>query len=178
MKIPSGLRIALIPALMLWAMTAADARAPDGWSFVEFNQAAREAKRTGKPLFVYFGFATCPYCEYANRNTFSYEALRRRYTDHYVLAYFDIRGNPDDMIELPNGEKLTRAAAIKRFKGSPVPAWMFMAPDGREILVRRGSRTKVDAFMKFDQYVAGGAYRQTSFEDFLAAHGLREDKVE
>ena len=117
-------------------------------------------------------------CEYANRNTFAFDALRKRYTDHYVLAYFDIRGNPADVISLPDGAKLTRAEAIKRLKASPVPAWMFVGPDGREILMRRGSRTRVDAFMKFDLYVASGAYRRSSFDDFLARRGLREDKVE
>ena len=168
----------VLAAVLALACGAARAKVPDGWTFVDFNQAVRVAQRTGKPLFIYFGFATCQYCDYANRHTFSFESLRRRYTEHYVLAYFDIRGDPNDPIVLPGGEKLTRAEAIKRFKGSPVPAWMFMAPDGREILMRRGSRTKVDAFMKFDLYVASGAYRQASFESFLAARGLREEAVD
>ena len=132
------------------APAVAQAKPPEGWPFIEFNEAVRTAKRVNKPLFVYFGFATCPYCEIANKNTFSAGALRKLYTEHYVLAYFDIRGNPDDSITLPAGEKLTRAEAIKRLRSSPVPAWMFVSPDGREILVRRGSRTPVDAFMQFD----------------------------
>lgn len=172
------IRCFLFAAALALTCSAARAKVPDGWAFVDFNQAVRVAQRTGKPLFVYFGFATCQYCEYANRHTFAFDALRRRYSDHYVLAYFDIRGDPNDAIVLPGGDKLTRAEAIKRFKGSPVPAWMFMAPDGRQILMRRGSRTKVDAFMKFDLYVASGAYRRASFESFLAARGLREDAVD
>ena len=95
-----------------------------------------------------------------------------------MLAYFDIHSSPNDVITLAGGEKLTRAEAIKRLKAGPVPDWMFMGPDGKEILMRRGSRTKVDAFMKFDLYVASGAYRQASFEDFLARRGLREEPVE
>jgi thioredoxin-related protein len=169
--------IALAMVLLL-AAGYAQAKIPEGWPFLDFNDAVRESKRLGKPMFVYFGFATCPYCEYLNRNTLAFDALRKRYTDHYVLAYFDIRGNRADVITLPDGGQLTRAEAIKRLKGSPVPAWMFVSPDGREILMRRGSRTKVDAFMKFDLYVASGAYQQGSFEDFLARRGLREDPVE
>ncbi len=156
----------------------APAKAPDGWPFVDFNEAVRVAKRENKPMFVYFGFANCRYCEYANKRTFASDALRKRYVDHYVLAYFDIRGNPDDVIALPGGEKLTRTDAIKRLRSSPVPAWMFMSPDGQEILMRRGSRTPVEAFMQFDLYVAGGAYKRSSFGDFLAQRGLREAKAE
>ncbi len=81
------------------------------------------------------------------------EALRKRYTANYVLAYFDIRGNPEDVITLPAGQQLTRAEAIKRLKGSPVPAWMFVDPEGKTLLMARGSRTRVDAFMTYDLYV-------------------------
>jgi thioredoxin-related protein len=172
------IRSLTLAIVLLLAAGFVQARIPEGWPFIDFNDAVRDAKRMGKPIFVYFGFATCPYCEYANRNTFAFNALRKRYTDHYVLAYFDIRGNPADIITLPDGAKLTRADAIKRLKASPVPAWMFVSPDGREILMRRGSRTRVEAFMKFDLYVASGAYRQSSFEDFLAQRGLREEEVE
>ena len=172
----SFLKLIVLAVVMLAG--AAQARVPEGWPFVEYNEAVRIAKQSNKPLFVYFGFETCPYCLYLNEHTLSFAALRSRYSEHYVLAYFDIRGNQSDMMTLPNGEQLTRGQAIRRLKGSPVPAWAFVAPDGREILMRRGSRTKVDAFMKFDQYVMSGAWPQTSFEDYLAQHGLREDKVE
>ena len=164
----------ILAAIILFAPCLAQARTPDGWPFVEYNEAVRVAKRTHKPMFVYFGFPACPYCEIANKNTFSFDMLRKRYTEHYVLAYFDIRGNPADPMTLPNGEKLTRADAIKRLKSSPVPAWMFVSPDGREILMRRGSRTPVEAFMQFDQYVASGAYQQGPLENFLAQRGTHE----
>ena len=93
-----------------------------------------------------------------------------------MLAYFDIRGNPADVITLPDGEKLTRADAITRLRASPVPAWMFVSPEGKEILMRRGSRTPVEAFMQFDQYVSSGAYQKVSLEKFLAQRGLHETK--
>ena len=169
-------KTAVLALVLVLVPVASHAKVPDGWPFVEFNEAVRVAKKTNKPLFVYFGFATCPYCEYANKNTFSAETLRKSYADHFVLAYFDIRGKLDDVVTLPAGDRLTRADAIKRLRSSPVPAWMFMSPDGREILMRRGSRTPVEAFMQFDQYVSSGAYQRASFEDFLAQRGVREAK--
>jgi thioredoxin-related protein len=169
-------KILVLTCLLLLPAALAQAKPPAGWPFVDFNEAVRVAKKANKPMFVYFGFPTCPYCEIANKNTFSADALRKLYSDHYVLAYFDIRGNPDDPITLPAGEQLRRADAIKRLKSSPVPAWMFVSPDGREILMRRGSRTPIEAFMQFDQYVSSGAYQRASFEDFLAQRGVREAK--
>jgi thioredoxin-related protein len=166
----------ILAAALLLAPWIAQAKTPEGWPFVEYNEAVRVAKRAQKPMFVYFGFPTCPYCEIANKNTFSFDMLRKRYTEHYVLAYFDIRGNPADVMTLPSGEQLTRAEAIKRLRSSPVPAWMFVSADGREILMRRGSRTPVEAFMQFDQYVSSGAYQKESLENFLAQRGTHEAK--
>ncbi len=166
--------------LFAWALIAllaaplVEARTPSGWPFVEYNEAVRIAKRTHKPLFVYFGFDTCPYCEIANKNTFSSDSLRKLYTEHYVLAYFDIRGNPGDVMTLPDGSQLTRAEAMKRMRSVPVPAWMFVSPEGREILARRGSRTPVEAFMQFDQYVSSNAYQSGTFEGYLAQRGQQE----
>ena len=158
------------------APAAAQAKTPEGWPFIEFNQALRTAQRENKPVFVYFGFQSCPYCEIANKKTFSNDALRKLYTEKYVLAYFDIRGKPEDIIVLPDGERLTRALAIKQLRGSPVPAWMFISPEGKQVLMRRGSATPVEAFLQFDQYVSSGAYRKSSFEEFLAQRGLHEAK--
>jgi thioredoxin-related protein len=169
-------RFLLLAIVLQLAPAVAQAKQPDGWPFMEFNQAVRKAKLVSKPIFVYFGFATCPYCEIANKSTFSSNTLRTLYAEHYVLAYFNIRGNPNDIIALPDGEELTRAEAIKRLKASPVPAWTFLSPEGKEILARRGSATPIAAFMQFDQYVSSRAYQQISFEDFLAQHGMHEAK--
>jgi thioredoxin-related protein len=169
-------RICLLAIAFQFAPAVAEASQPQGWPFEEFNQAVRTAKQVNKPIFVYFGFPTCPYCKIANKNTFSSVALRKRYAEHYVLAYFDVRGKPEDIITLPGGERTTRAEAIVRLKSSPVPAWMFLSPEGKQILMRRGSATPVEAFMQFDQYVSSRAYQRTSFEDFLAQRGLHEAK--
>ena len=169
-------KLFLLAMVVQLAPVAARAQPPDGWPFLEFNEAVRTAKRMHKPMFVYFGFTGCPYCEIANKNTFSSGVLRKLYSDHYVLAYFDIRGNPDDAIVLPAGEKLTRAEAIKRLRSSPVPAWMFVSADGKEVLMRRGSRTPVDAFLQFDQYVSSNGYQRASLQEFLAQRGQHEAK--
>ena len=168
-------RFVFAAMLLVWA-AAAQASTPAGWPFVEYNEAVRAAKRAHKPMFVYFGFPTCPYCAIANKNTFSSDALRKRFTDHYVLAYFDIRGNPADLITLPDGGQLTRAEAVKRLRSAPVPAWMFVSSEGKEILMRRGSRTPVEAFVQFDEYVSSKAYQRASFENFLAQRGWHEAK--
>jgi hypothetical protein len=44
--------------------------------------------------------------------------------------------------------------------------------------MRRGSRTRVETFLNLDLYVASGAYKKGSFEDFLWRRGLTEERVE
>ena len=168
----------LAAALFFLASGMAQAELPEGWAFQEYNQALKTAKQQGKPVFVYYGFNKCPYCVYANKHTFSSEELRKAYSSRYVLAYFDIRGNPDDQISLADGTQMRRADAIKHLKASPVPAWAFLDPQGKEVLARRGSRTKVEAFKQFDAYVGGGDYKRASFESFMASRGWVEEKVE
>ena len=163
--------IALVAGILLPSL-AAQAKMPEGWPFIDFSEAVELSKRQGTPMFVYFGFATCPYCIYLNEHTFTDEALRKRYTANYVLAYFDIRSNPGDAITLPGCGQLTRAEAIKHLSGSPVPAWMFVSPEGETLLMSRGSRTRADVFMTYDLYVGGGAYKRMTFEEFLAKRGL------
>ena len=175
----SGLAGRLLAAvLFLLAPGMAQAELPEGWVFQEYNQALKAAKQQGKPVFVYYGFNKCPYCVYVNKNTFSSEELRKTYSSRYVLAYFDIRGNPDDQISLSDGTQMRRADAIKHLKASPVPAWAFLDPQGKEVLARRGSRTKADAFKQFDAYVGGAEYKKASFDAFLASRGWVEEKVE
>ena len=171
--------ISLSLALLL-CVAAGPTRAelPEGWAFLEYNEALKVAKQQGKPVFVYYGFNKCPYCVYANKHTFSSEELRRTYSSRYVLAYFDIRGNREDAIQLADGSRMPRGDAIKHLKASPVPAWAFLDPQGREVLARRGSRTKVDAFKQFDAYVGGGEYKSIGFEAFLTKRGWVEEKVE
>lgn len=169
---------ALLSLAAILFCASAHARIPDGWPFLEFNEAVKVAKEQRRPLFVYFGFDTCPYCRYLNEHTLASPSLRRQYTSHYVLAYFDIRGNRDDEMTLPDGAKMTRAEAIRRLSGSPVPAWMFVVPDGRTVLMRRGARAKVNDFWKYDLYVASGAYKDGTFEEFLVRRGLREENSE
>jgi thioredoxin-related protein len=173
-----SIAVLVLAAALLFSAAGGHTRIPDGWPFLDFNAAIAAARQQHKPMFVYFGFATCPYCLYLNRNTFSFDALRERYSAHYVLAYFDVRADRGDTITLPGGGELTRGEAIKRFKVTAVPAWMFVDPDGRVILMRRGSRTGVEAFLRYDQYVESGAYRQQSFEEFLGRRGLTEERVE
>jgi len=175
-----AIRCLIVAAVAAGVALTTQAKTPDGWRFIEYNEAVSLAKKSHKPLFVYFGFETCPYCEIANRNTFSSELLRKRYSEHYVLAYFDIRGNPADVMTLPGGEKMTRADAIKRMRSVPVPAWAFVSFDGRDILMRRGSRTPVEAFVQLDDYVSsndGGAIANEDGDVYAYGNTFQTNKA-
>ena len=78
----------LIGALIAVILSAAPvlAKVPDGWPFLEFNEAVQTAKRLGKPMFVYFGFETCPYCLYLNQHALASGSLRKLYTGNYTCS--------------------------------------------------------------------------------------------
>lgn len=167
--------VALVALALAIAPGVALAKIPAGWPFLEFNDAVRLARQQRKPMFVYFGFETCPYCAYLNEHALASASLRKRFAANYVLAYFDIRANPEDDILLPAGGIMPRAQAMRHFRGSAVPAWMFVDPAGRPVLYGRGSRTSVNEFWQYDLYVAGGAYKDGTYEQFLARRGLRSE---
>ena len=168
---------ALALVVLLSAATTR-AKIPDGWPFLDFNEAVKVAKQTGKPMFVYFGFDTCPYCLYLNQHALASESLRKLYVTNYVLGYFDVRGEREDPITLPDGRTMTRAEVLKALKVSSVPTWMFVSREGKLVLMRGGSRTKVNEFWKYDLYVAGGGYKLGSYEEFLTKRGIREERPE
>ena len=90
-----------------------------------------------------------------------------------MLAYFDIRGNPADLMTLPDGEKLPRADAIKRLRSSPVPAWMFVSAEGKEFSCGAG-RAPRSKRLSVRPVVTSNAYQSSYIRNFLAQRGLRE----
>jgi thioredoxin-related protein len=45
--------------------------------------------RTASRSFVYFGRYGCAWCDHTNKKTFSDAALKKLYTENYVLVYVD-----------------------------------------------------------------------------------------
>jgi thioredoxin-related protein len=104
------------------------ADAPKGYPFLPFDEAMQQAQASHKPVFVYFGRYGCGYCEKTNKEAFSQQAVRQRYTDHYVLAYVDSESGK--RLRLPSGERITERELGTRYKAFVTPVFSFLDNQG------------------------------------------------
>lgn len=121
------LRIAALIMLFFVAFTAL-ADAPQGYPFLPFDEAMRQAQAESKPVFVYFGRYGCGYCEKTNKEAFSKAVVRERYTQHYVLAYVDSESGK--RLRLPSGERITERELGTRYDAFVTPVFSFLNSDG------------------------------------------------
>jgi thioredoxin-related protein len=139
-------QLALV-GLMLISAAVAYAEAPDGYPFKPFDEAMRQAQDEGKPLFVYFGRYGCGYCEKTNKEAFSDEMVRVRYTDHYALAYVDAEGG--ERLRLPSGERITERELGTRYDAFVTPVFSFMTPEG-ELVLRLVGVQRIEDLLEAD----------------------------
>ncbi|HEY9147643.1 MAG TPA: thioredoxin fold domain-containing protein [Gammaproteobacteria bacterium] len=117
-------------ALALFSLTAlaAHADAPEGYPFLPFDQAMKQAAAEQKPVFVYFGRYGCGYCDKTNKEAFSDPTVRERYVSHYVLAYVDSESGK--RLRLPSGERITERELGTRYDAFVTPVFSFLDPQG------------------------------------------------
>jgi thioredoxin-related protein len=154
-----------ILALLLLVPFLAFADPPEGYPFVTYDQGLKTAKAENKPIFLYFGRYGCAWCAHTNKVTFSNPELKKLYIDHYVLVYVDAESYK--RLTLPSGERITEAELGARFKAFATPLFVYLTPQGEEILKAPGFKTVQD-FRDFDRYVVGGNYKTQTLMEFLS----------
>ena len=139
----------LLPQLVL-------AEAPAGYPFQSFDKAMKQASAEAKLLFVYFGRYGCGYCDKTNKEAFSDQVVKQRYSDNYILAYVDSESGK--RMRLPSGERITERELGIRYKAYVTPVFSFMAPDGSVVFQLIGVQSKDDllnADIKVQDALAG-----------------------
>lgn len=152
--------------LLSFGLSAAMAHAdpPPNYRFLSYDEGLAQAKKLRKPVFVYFGRYGCAWCEKTNRETFSDAALRKLYSDHYVLVYVDTESNK--RLTLSSGERLTEAELGHRFKIFATPLFVYLDSAGKTLLKVPGFKTVAD-FRDYDRYIIGGHYKTEPLLKFL-----------
>lgn len=117
--------------LLLLFSTTITAQPPEGYPFLAFDQAMRDATQQQKPLFVYFGRYGCGYCEKTNREAFSLPTVRERYTNNYILAYVDSESGR--RLRLPTGERISERELGTRYQAFVTPVFSFHLPSGERL---------------------------------------------
>ena len=137
---------------MMFALLSAPtwADAPEGYPFLPFDKAMRQAADEGKPLFVYFGRYGCGYCEKTNKETFTDPTVRQRYVSRYVLAYVDAESGR--RLSLPSGERITESELGPRYKAFVTPVFSFLDPNGEPMLRLVGVQ-RIEDMLEADEKV-------------------------
>ena len=123
--------IRIIGFLLCLTGTAALAEPPEGYPFLSFDKAMKQAKAETKLMFVYFGRYGCGYCDKTNKEAFSDPAVKEQYSNNYVLAYVDSESGK--RLRLPSGERITERELGTRYNAFVTPIFSFMLPDGTVI---------------------------------------------
>lgn len=156
-----------LTALVISCLVATSvlAEPPKNYNFVSYDQGMQNAKQSGKYLFLYFGRYGCGYCDKTNRESFSDPKVRTAYTRNYELIYVDAESG--NRIQLPSGERITEMELGARLKVIGTPVFVFMSPDGTQIVKAPGFQTAKD-FLSMDRFVSKGIYKKKSFAQYLS----------
>ncbi len=145
------------------ALSTAWAAPPQGYAFLPYDQALREAEKEGRPIFVYFGREGCPTCDQTNRESLADPGLRQSLHDHYVLSYVDSEGGA--RLTLPSGERVTEVDLNARLGVLGTPTFFYLLPTGEPVLKRAGFQSVAD-FQLYDRYVREGHYKTQTLAQF------------
>lgn len=156
-------------ALLLFGMLATTAWAdpPEGYDFLAFDEGLHQAQQADRPIFLYFGRHGCGFCDMTNERSFSDPDLKALYEDHYTLVYVDAESG--DRLTLPSGERITEMALGQRLNVYATPVFVYMEPDGTQILRIPGFQTAED-FKLYDRYISGGYYQEMSLTEYREEH--------
>lgn len=157
---------ALLVLLALAFATLVRADPPAGYDFVDFNAGLARAKAENKPIFLYFGRYGCAWCDHVNRKTFADPALKKLYSEHYVLVYADSESGK--RIRLADGERLTEAELGVRLGAFATPLFVYFSPEGKLLAKVPGFKTVAD-FQAYDRYVTGRHYETQTLMEFLGS---------
>lgn len=115
--------------------------APDGahlppgiaWQHGDVDAAFALAKRTGKPLLLYWGAVWCPSCNQVKSTIFSQQAFKTR-SSFFVPVYLD-------------GDTESAQKLGERFKVHGYPTMILFRPDGTEV-TRLPGEADLDRYMQ------------------------------
>lgn len=97
----------------------------------DLNLAIGEAKKTQKPIFIYFHAPWCYYCNELDENTFSDPQVQEKLANNYILVKIDI----DENQQLASDYKIYG-----------VPTLVILNQEGTEIK-RKGSYVNPDELL-------------------------------
>lgn len=154
-----------LTVVFAWSVvsTVVVADPPGNYHFETYDRGLERAKMSNKKVFIYFGREGCGFCEVTNKKAFSVSLVRDRYQGNYELVYVDSESGK--RLTLPSGERITERDLGTRYKAFVTPVFVYLEPNGKQILKRVGIQTS-EQLLAYDDFVQKGHYKQLSFEQY------------
>ncbi len=108
--------VCLLAILSVWGTP--EARQADGIPWKPYDEALRDAQRSGRPIFLYFFVDNCAYCQKMDGQTL----VSRRVVDYLKDGFESVRVHAD------RSPQLARKYMVRGF-----PTAWFLSPEGKPI---------------------------------------------
>ena len=147
------------------------APAPSGEGRLRWNdldRALAEAKKANKPVLVDVVTDWCGWCRRMDKTTYGDPGVR----DYVARSFVPARINAEDDAKRASyqGESTTYREFADGFRINRYPTTLFLAPDGR-LITQVPGYVKPETFLTVLRYVAEGAYRTQTWDDFSREDG-------
>lgn len=123
-----------------------------GVQWTSYEEALDEAKRTSKPVFIYFRVSDCQYCRKMESVTLTADRVVEYLREEFVSVKVDGDRSP----------QLARRYMVRGF-----PTIWFLSPEGRPISSFPGY-LEPDDLARVLRYIGGGHYRSKSLREYLS----------
>jgi thioredoxin-related protein len=120
--------------------------------WLNYREAKATSRHQDRPLLVYFAAAWNNASVRLDRETWTDRGLRRYLDEQLVVARVDMQDMP---------------AVAEHFDVKEPPAMLFLAPDGRRLVVLRGFQGP-EAVLRVATYVGSRAYEYADYEIWLS----------
>jgi thioredoxin-related protein len=147
------------------------APAPAGEGHLRWNdldRALSEAKKANKPVLVDVVTDWCGWCRRMDKTTYGDPGVR----DYIARQFVPARINAEDDAKRASykGESTTYREFADGFRINRYPTTLFLAPDG-QLITQVPGYVKPGTFLTVLRFVAEGAYRTQSWDDFAREDG-------
>jgi thioredoxin-related protein len=164
-----GPALKLLVALMLSGF-AFGAHAEPGERFFdttlgELHGELELARREGKlGVMLVFGMAGCPSCRRMREEVLAREDVRAYFRGRFLIFSVDILG--DVPVRDFQGRELREKDLAKAFRVRGTPTFVLVGLDGNTMAKYAGATRDAAEFLALGSYVADGAYRTLSFDQY------------
>ena len=160
------------------ALAIAPALAAEPWerffelSLGDLRAEAAEAKKAGQQgLMLMYHFDDCPACARMKRDVLSRPEVQAHYRTRFRVIAVDTRGSNE--VTGFEGRALPEKEFARERGMRASPSFQFYAPDGRLLATHAGAIYDPAEFMLLGEYIAGGAYVNTSFNAYKQSRQKR-----